>query len=140
MARTISAVLVFVLATSPLFAQSLQGSIRREAAALASASAQAPAAPETQYPRPFLWTGIGLLGGGALYLGIAGLADTLCDDVRSSRVSCESNSGFIRGFGFGLMGAGGVVLAIGASKRRTVSPEIVTTAGRGVAIRQKFSF
>ena len=139
MARTISAVLVFVLATSPLFAQSLQGSIRREATALALASAQAPAAPETQYPRPFLWTGIGL-GGGALYLGIAGLADTLCDDVRSSRVSCESNSGFIRGFGFGLMGAGGVVLAIGTSKRKQVSPEIVTTAGRGVAIRQKFSF
>jgi hypothetical protein len=138
MARTLSAVLAVLLATSPLQAQELRRAISREAAAIASA-AQA-ASTETRYPRPFLWTGIGLLGGGGLYLGIAGLADELCDDIRSSRVSCESNSGMIRGFGFGLMAAGGVILAIGASKRKPASPQIVTTAGGGIAIRHSVSF
>jgi hypothetical protein len=139
MTRTISAVLVFVLATSPAFAQSLQGSIRREAAAFASLSAQAPASPETRFPRPFLWTGIGLLAGGGLYVALASAVEDFCDNSSSSVIRCESNSGFLRGFGIGLAAAGAVVLAIGATKRKP-SPEIVTTPGRGIAIRQKLTF
>ena len=140
MTRIVCAVLVFVLAASPLFAQrNLQDSIRREASALASAQATEPPADQ-RFPPAFLWTGIGLMAAGGLYVVVAAIVEELCDNSSTSTLRCESNHGFVRGVGIGLAGAGGVVLAIGASKRGKTSPQIVTMPGRGIAIQQKVVF
>jgi hypothetical protein len=127
-----AAVLV-VLMTSPAFGQDLRSSAQRAASA---ALQQQQADKPRQIPPGFLWTGIGLLGAGGLYLGLGAAEEAeaeTCVYTDDFSPSCVSNRKVLLTTGAVLAGAGGVLLAIGIKKSH--APQ-VTFVPRGVSVRQ----
>ena len=93
MLRRLLAAILVVLVASPAFAQDLRGSIQR---AVTEAAAQQPESePSSGRIHPaLLWTGIGLLGAGGLYLGLGAAEDPdhqTCVYGGSLEATCVSN-------------------------------------------------
>ena len=135
-AFAISFALVFAI-SAPAYAQTvdLKASFKHAVTAASSARApqRAPMSPALK------WTGIGLLGAGALYL-ILGASIADCDGgYYYDGYECGFGRAILYTFGGMLVGAGGIVLAIGVHKANHPSPTI-SFVPRGVMVKQTLSF
>ena len=139
--------LIFCLTGSPAIAQSLlrstppgisqtfEESLRRSALAIA---AQQSTSDESGIPPAYKWTGIGLLGGGGLYLALGAASKDLCSG--SGVRTCDSVKTVFLTFGAAMLGTGAVLLVIGKGKaKKGVSPQLVTAPG-AVAIGGRVTF
>ena len=133
MRQVLVGVVVASFTISPLSAQSLNDSIAREA----TRAAQDPGSTGGGKMSPgFKWTGIALLGAGAWLIIRGATAQRTgqycilddCTDAATLRTIWLIE-------GTAAAGAGGVVLAIGASKARQSSPS-VSFGPHGLVIRQ----
>ena len=135
MVRRCLATLLALLVASPVFAQDLRGSIQQ---AVNETPAQQPETPHPGRIHPaLLWTGIGLLGAGGLYLGLGAAEDPESQTcVYSSSVSetCVSNRTVLLTSGAVMAGVGGGLLAIGIAKARH-APSVGLRPG-GFVVRQ----
>jgi hypothetical protein len=129
--------LVSGLSVLPLNAQSLNDAISRAATEVATQPAQSQRSEGI--PRGLLWTGIGLLAGGALYLAIGATAgdDTACVSIgtRVSSQDCTSIRTVALVTGSVLSATGGTLLGIGIAKSHH-SPSI-SFVPNGVVARQR---
>ena len=109
-----------VLAASPVSAQDLRSSMK--AAVTEAAAQQEPQPSRSGRIHPgLLWTGIGLLGAGGLYLGLGAAEDSssqTCEYSASLDETCVSNRKVLLTTGGVMAGAGGALLAIGVVKAR----------------------
>ena len=128
----VSLVMVLLFAVS-VSAQDLQSAIQRAAAQAATQTGQGSSRP---IPRGLLWTGIGLLGGGGLYLALG--AGTDASERTCVSGECVSNRKVLLITGTVLAATGGALLAIGVSKSHA-APSIAFTPG-GIALRQSLPF
>ena len=133
MARRSIAVVLISLMASPAFAQDLRSSVQQ---AVNAAVQQQETSKARRIPPGLLWTSVGLLGAGGLYLGLGAAEDAdqeTCVYTGSLEASCVSNRKVLLTTGAVLAGAGGVLLAIGVKKSH--APQ-VTFVPRGVAVQQ----
>lgn len=132
MIRRIVAVVLAVLMASPAFAQSLRESINRAATA---AAAQQPEPARTGMHPGLLWTGVGLLAGGGLTLGLGAAEDPeneTCVSGDDLEETCVSNRTVLLTSGAVMAGVGGLLLWIGAVKARDNAPSVTFGPGRFV--------
>lgn len=140
MRRCVCIGLVLALAPTSTFAQSLKGSIDR-AAALEVAQQQTQQAAQAQQktsnpiPPKFLWSGVGMLAAGGVFLGLGAAEDedteTCVTTPEDSRCVSHRTAYFTTG---ALLAAGGAtMLIIGMNKRS--SPQITFRPG-GVVVKQ----
>jgi hypothetical protein len=124
-----------LLVASPALAQDLRGSIQR---ATAAAAVQQSQSQRSGMHPGFLWTGIGLLGVGGLYLGLGAAEDPenqTCVYGNSIEDTCVKNRTVLLASGAAMAGVGGLLLIIGAKKARN-SPSISFGPG-SVVVRQQ---
>jgi hypothetical protein len=127
-----------LLVAVPAYGQDLRSSVNRAVsqAARQQQSQPAQAGGGGRVPPGLLWTGIGLLGAGGLFLGLGAAEDPdneTCVSGDDFEETCISNRTALLATGGVMAGTGGALLAIGFAKRS--SPQV--TFGRGgVAIRQ----
>ncbi|HEX5106969.1 MAG TPA: hypothetical protein VFV95_00920 [Vicinamibacterales bacterium] len=134
MLRRCLATLLAVLVASPVFAQDLRGSIQQ---AVNETAAQQPESARSGRIHPaLLWTGIGLLGAGGLYLGLGAAEDpdTQTCVYSSSSETCVSNRTVLLTSGAVMAGVGGALLAIGVAKSKH-APSVGLRPG-GFVVRQ----
>jgi hypothetical protein len=146
--RVIGGGLVVLLAAGPAMAGDLRASATREAArqvslrdAKPSSAMQERQAEGARMSRALLWTGIGLLGGGALALGTGFALGDDCGIGHWSdgyRGDCGSLSTGYKAAGGAMLGAGTVLLIIGAARREKV-PTMSLRRG-GFVVQQSLSF
>lgn len=135
MRRPVILIVVALMCASPVHAQSLRESVARAAVETA---AQPQEKSGNRIPPPYLWTGVGLLGGAALFMvaaaALGGEDCTTSSGPNFTQTVClqtDTTAGWI--VGGALAGAGGVVLALGVKKSRAPS---LSVTPRGVTIRQ----
>jgi hypothetical protein len=123
------------VAVAPVEAQSIRQSISRAAvdAAAAAQNRRGGIAPA------YLWTGVGLLGGAALFATsaavLAGEDCTTTSGANFTQTIClDYDSSTIWALAGATAAAGAVVLILGAKKGRS-APSLTFTPG-GVAVRQ----
>jgi hypothetical protein len=120
---------------SPAAAQDLRGSIQR---AVNEAALQQPEPQREGRIHPaLLWTGIGLLGAGGLYLGLGAAEDPdsqTCISGSDFSGTCVSNRTVLLTTGAVMAGVGGMLLGIGIAKSRNAPS--VSFKGGGFVVRQ----
>jgi hypothetical protein len=134
MARRCIAVCLALLVASTAYGQSLNRSIERVAAE--AAARQQPEPSARRINPALLWTGVGLLGAGGLYLGLGAAEDAdaqTCIYGNSIEDTCVSNRTVLLTTGAVMAGVGGALLAIGIKKSH--SPQVTFRPG-GFAVRQ----
>jgi hypothetical protein len=126
--------LALTLMSTPALAQGLRGSIAR---AVAESAAQEPdSGGSGRIPPGLLWSGIGLLGAGGLFLGLGAAEDPenqTCVSGDDFESTCVSNRTALLTTGAVMAGVGAVLLAVGVSKRH--SPQVTLRPG-AVSVRQ----
>jgi hypothetical protein len=108
---------------------SLRSQADRYARALALEFAQQQRGPMN---RGFLWTGVSLLGAGALYTAVGLTLDegeTVCDYYQCLSIDEGVKTG-VTVFGLALAGTGAALLIIGNAKRPVLNPDISFTPRR----------
>ena len=132
--RSVATCLVVLMAfSSSAFGQDLRSSIER---AVNAAAAQDPQPSSGRIPPGLLWTGIGLLGAGGLYLGLGAAEDPeneTCVSGSSFDETCVSNRTALLTAGAVMAATGGVLLAIGVKKSH--APQVTFGPGR-VSVQQ----
>lgn len=149
--------LVLSLSGSPALAQSLHDRpapithTLRESALVEGAKFAAAQAEQEEAYRPggmspaYFWTSVGLMIGGAGFLGTGALvADSdsdACDEIEEDTdVDCEDIGTVMMVSGAGLVGAGVLVWILGKNKAKAAgNPQIVATP-RGVTFRGRIEF
>jgi hypothetical protein len=151
-----SVILVGLLVGTPAMADDLRAVAARQARAEGLREARTDRAHEARalgqhadregrgrIAPKFLWTGVGLLAGGAAALA---LGFAVGDDCGLDRIGgagdyendCEGLGLGLKILGGGAMGAGATLLAIGAAKREHVTS--LAPHRDGFIVRQSFSF
>jgi hypothetical protein len=137
MTRLVAVVLIVLTFLAPItaHAQSLRESIRHAAEAVALES---PGSTWSEMPNGFKWTGIGLIGGGALFI-VAGIAaggedctTTTGPNFRQT-ICLTTDTTAIKVFGAIVAGTGAALLAIGAAKAHSTT---IAVTPHGVTVRQ----
>jgi hypothetical protein len=149
--------LVLSLSGSPALAQSLHdrpapiAQTLRESARVEGAKFAAARAAQAEEYRPggmspaYFWTSVGLMIGGAGFLGTGALVrnsdSDVCDDIAAdSDVDCEDIGTAMMVVGGGLVGSGLLIWVLGKNKAKAGgNPQIVTTP-RGVALHGRIEF
>jgi hypothetical protein len=129
MAHRCLAVFLALLVATPALAQDLRGSIQREVAA---AAAQQGQSQRSGMHPGFLWTGVGLLGLGGLYLGLGAAEDPeneTCVSGSSFEDTCLSNRTVLLSTGAVMAGVGALLLIIGAKKANN-APSVAFSPGK----------
>jgi hypothetical protein len=114
---------------------SLAGSLRADAARTAREAGLQGAAERTRIPPKYLWTGVGLLGGGGLTMLLGFAVDHDCGLYEDD---CQALGTGYKVLGGAMAGTGALLLALGAAKRETV-PTVAYRRG-GFVIQQTVGF
>jgi hypothetical protein len=123
------------MGATPAFAQGLRESVARAVAE--SAAQDSGSGSGGRIPPGLLWSGVGLLGAGGLFLGLGAAEDPdneTCVSGDDFEATCVSNRTVLLSTGAVMAGVGAVLLAVGVSKRN--SPQVTLRPGV-VSVRQR---